>query len=87
MAAWMLRVFAAPVVRGGFGIYRCRGPRWRRRLTRAQIAESQVPADPEGREDWNRRTPDHQRPGRRPAPGTAAIASPVPGSADVARRR
>jgi hypothetical protein len=32
-------------------------------------------------------TPDHQRPGRRPAPGTAATASPASGSADLVHRR
>jgi hypothetical protein len=33
----------------------------------------------------NHPTPDH--PGRPPAPGTAATASPVPGSADLVHRR
>ena len=32
-------------------------------------------------------TPDQQRPGRLPAPGTAATASSAPGSADLVRRR
>src|SRR5580693_10809936 len=32
-------------------------------------------------------TPDQQRPGRLPAPGMAAMASPAPGSADLVRRR
>ena len=32
-------------------------------------------------------TPDQQRPGRLPAPGTAPIASPAPGSADLVHRR
>ena len=31
--------------------------------------------------------PDQQRPPRLPAPGKAAMASPVPGSADLVRRR
>jgi len=31
--------------------------------------------------------PDHQRPGRLPAPGAAAMASPAPGSAELIRRR
>jgi hypothetical protein len=31
--------------------------------------------------------PDQQRPGRLPAPGTAAIASPTPGSADLVHKR
>ena len=35
----------------------------------------------------NHPTPDHQRPGRLPAPGTAATASPAPGSADLVHRR
>jgi hypothetical protein len=32
-------------------------------------------------------TPDQQRPPRLPAPGSAAMASPAPGSADLVRRR
>jgi hypothetical protein len=32
-------------------------------------------------------TPDHQRPSRLPAPGTAAIASPAPSSADLVHWR
>ena len=35
----------------------------------------------------NRPTPDHQPPGRLPAPGTAAMASAAPGSADLVHRR
>jgi hypothetical protein len=35
----------------------------------------------------NPSTPDHQRPGRLPEPGTAATASPAPGSADLVHRR
>ena len=35
----------------------------------------------------NRPIPDHHRPGRLPAPGTAATASPAPGSADLVPRR
>jgi hypothetical protein len=35
----------------------------------------------------NRPTPDHQRPGRPPAPGTAATATPAPGAADPVHRR
>ncbi|MBV9095393.1 MAG: hypothetical protein JO132_16205 [Streptosporangiaceae bacterium] len=31
--------------------------------------------------------PDHERPGRLPAPDTAATASPAPGSADLVHRR
>ena len=32
-------------------------------------------------------TPDHQRPGRLPAPGTAATAGAAPGPADLVRKR
>jgi hypothetical protein len=32
-------------------------------------------------------TPDQQRPGRLPAPGMEAMASPAPGSADLVHRR
>ena len=32
-------------------------------------------------------TPEHEHPGRLPAPGTAAMASHVSGSADLVRRR
>ena len=32
-------------------------------------------------------TPDSEHPGRLPAPGTAAMASPAPGSADLVHRR
>ena len=32
-------------------------------------------------------TPDHEHPGRLPAPGMAAMASPAPGSADLVPRR
>jgi hypothetical protein len=35
----------------------------------------------------NPSTPDHQRPDRLPAPGTAAMANPAPGSADPIHRR
>jgi hypothetical protein len=35
----------------------------------------------------NRPTPDHQSPGRLPTPGTAAMASPAPGPADLVPRR
>jgi hypothetical protein len=35
----------------------------------------------------NHPTPDNQRPGRPPAPGTAATASPAPGPADLVHRR
>lgn len=37
MVAWMLGVFAAPMVLAGFGVYLCRRPRRHRRLTREQI--------------------------------------------------
>ena len=61
MVAWMLGVFAAPMVLAGFGVYLCRRPRRHRRLTCEQIAGQ--------------------------APGTAAMASPAPGSADFVHRR
>jgi hypothetical protein len=51
MIAWMLGFFAGPVVLAGFAVYLCRGPRRRRRLTRGQIAELQVLADIERREN------------------------------------
>lgn len=35
----------------------------------------------------NRPAPDQQRPGRLPAPGMPAIASPAPGPADLVHRR
>jgi len=35
----------------------------------------------------NLSTPDQQRPDDLPAPGTAAMASPAPGSADLVHRR
>ena len=35
----------------------------------------------------NHPTPNHQPPGRLPAPGTAAMASAAPGSADLVHRR
>ena len=35
----------------------------------------------------NRPAPDHQTPGRLPAPGTAAMAGAAPGSADLVPRR
>ena len=35
----------------------------------------------------NHPTPDHQRPGRLPAPATAATASSAPGSADLVHKR
>jgi hypothetical protein len=35
----------------------------------------------------NRPTPDHQRPGPLPEPGTAAIASPAPGAADLVHKQ
>ena len=35
----------------------------------------------------NHPTPDHEHPGRLPAPGTAATAGPAPGSADLVHKR
>jgi hypothetical protein len=48
------------MVLAGFGVYLRHGPR----------------CDLEGRENWNRPTPDHQRPGRLPAPLLSLIVSP-----------
>jgi hypothetical protein len=87
MIAWMLGAFAGPIALAGFAVNLRRGPRRHRRLTRAQIAGLEVLADLERRENRNRLAPDHQRPGRLPAPGTAAMASPAPGSADLIHRR
>jgi hypothetical protein len=47
---------------------RRRRSRDRGRLAPDQIAESEVLADLERRENWNHPTRDHQRPGRPPAP-------------------
>jgi hypothetical protein len=84
MVAWMLGVLAGPILLAGFGACLCRGPRRHRRLTCEQITES---GNLERRETGNRPAPDHQRPGRLPAPSTAATASPAPGSADLVHRR
>jgi hypothetical protein len=51
MIAWILAFFAGPVLLAGFAVYLCRGPRRHRRLTREQIAELQVLAEVERRED------------------------------------
>jgi hypothetical protein len=51
MVAWMLGVFAGPIALAGFVVYLCRGPRRHRRLTREQIAELEVIADLERREN------------------------------------
>lgn len=51
MIAWMLGVFAGPIVLAGFVAYLCRGPRRRRAPTREQIAEVQVLADIERHEN------------------------------------
>jgi hypothetical protein len=51
MVAWMLVFLAGPIALAGFAVYLCRGPRRRRGLTRAQIAELQVLADLERHED------------------------------------
>jgi hypothetical protein len=51
MMAWILGFFAGPVLLAGFAVYLCRGPRRHRRLTPAQIAELQVLAEVERRED------------------------------------
>jgi PQQ-like domain len=87
MIAWMPGAFAGPMVLAGFGVYLCRRRRRHRRLTCEQIAESEVFADLERRENRNHPAPDHQRPGRLSAPGTAAMASPAPGFADLVHGR
>ena len=87
MIAWILGAFAGPTVLAGFAVYLRRGPRRHRRLTRAQIAESEVLADLDRRKNSNHPTPDHPRPGRLSAPGTTAMATPAPGSADLVHRR
>jgi len=51
MVAWMLGAFAGPIALAGFAVYLCRGPRRNRRLTREQIAELEVLADLERREN------------------------------------
>ena len=51
MVAWMLGVFAGPIALAGFAVHLCRGPRRNRRLTREQIAELEVLADLERREN------------------------------------
>jgi hypothetical protein len=51
MIAWILGFFAGPVVLAGFAVYLCRGPRRHRRLTREQMADLQVLADLEKREN------------------------------------
>jgi hypothetical protein len=51
MIAWMLGVFAGPIVLAGFVVYLCRGPRRHRGPTREQIAELEVLADIERHEN------------------------------------
>jgi hypothetical protein len=75
MVAWMLGAFAGPSALAGLAICLCRRRRRHRRLTRDQIAGSEVLAGPERHENPNRPTLDQQRPGRLPAPGAAAMAS------------
>jgi len=51
MLAWILGFLLGPAQLAGLAVYLCRGPRRHRRLTRGQIAELQVLADVEMRED------------------------------------
>jgi hypothetical protein len=51
MIGWIAGLIAGPMLVGGFAVYVCRGPRRDRRLTREQIAELQVLADIERRDD------------------------------------
>ena len=51
MIAWILGFLAGPLLLAGFAAYLCAGPRRRCRLTSRQIAELQVLADLELRED------------------------------------
>jgi hypothetical protein len=68
MIAWMLGAFAGPPALAGLAVCLCRRRRRHRRLTRDQIAESELLTDLERRENWNHPTPGHQRPGRLPRP-------------------
>jgi hypothetical protein len=86
MIAWMLGAFASLPALAGLAVCLRRGPRRRQRLTGDQVAEPEVLANPERRENRHP-TPDHQRPGRLPAAGRAAMASPAPGSADLVHGR
>lgn len=87
MVAWMLGAFASPMVLPGLEVRLRYGPRRHGRLTCDQIPELEVLAGLGWRENRNRPTLDHQRAGRLPAPGTAAMASPAPGPADLLHRR
>ena len=51
MIGWVAGLIAGPVVLAGFAVYVCRGPRRHRRLTREQIAELEILADVERRDD------------------------------------
>ena len=51
MIAWILGFCAGPILLAGFAAYLCRGPRRLWRLTREQVAEVQVLADLERREN------------------------------------
>jgi hypothetical protein len=67
MIAWMPGAFAGLPALAGSAVCLCRRRRRHRRLTRDQIAESEVLADLERCGNWNHPTPDHQRSGRLPA--------------------
>jgi hypothetical protein len=51
MVGWVAGLIAGPVVLAGFAVYVCRGPRRHRRVTREQIAELEILADIERRDD------------------------------------
>jgi hypothetical protein len=51
MIGWIAGLIGGPVLLAGFAVYVCRGPRPRRRLTREQIAELEILADIERRDD------------------------------------
>ena len=51
MIVWILGFLAGPMLLAGFAVYLCRGPRRSRRLSRRQIAELDVLADVEWREN------------------------------------
>jgi hypothetical protein len=51
MIGWIAGLIAGPMLLAGFGVYVCRGPRRYRRSTREQIAELEILADIERRDD------------------------------------
>jgi hypothetical protein len=51
MIGWIAGLIGGPMLLAGFAVYVCRGPRRHRRLTREQIAELEILADVERRDD------------------------------------